>query len=437
MQEEKNKLNEHLTHLTDDLISLKKNLSDKEDALQSVQRNMDLEINEQQLIKNEILNLNNTLNNYQIELAEMKEQEKAISGEMSLVKRLINNIEEKIRIIDDETNVVREKLEQVTKDIENDRKMEQMVESDLNHVTLELNKNKELIYSNQQTMKQLLNDRETVIGRTEEIKEVIHQYEIKESKIDWQMQQLMNKLNEQHAVNLTQARIWIKNNPMNGVKMSDLNGYKNEMISLGDVHIGALEEYKRIKERYDFLVQQQNDLLESKESLKHIITDLEDHMKSRFEEQFQKIQHKFNEVFQKLFHGGSTQLILQNPEDLLTSGIDIIAQPPGKKSQHLSLLSGGEKALTAIALLFGILLVKPSPFCVLDEIEAALDDANVSRFADYLISLSENIQFIIVTHKKETMERADTLYGITMQEKGISKLLTLKLQEIDQSMIAG
>ncbi len=437
LQDEKNQLSEHLKQLSDDIRNLEKNLSEKEEALINVQRNLDIELSEQQIIKNEISALTKRVNTQQIEIAEMTEKEKAILSEIALVEQLHDSVVDRIRIIGEETRVVLSKQEQVLKCIEEDKEKEKAIGLELNYTTKKQDEIKHLIQTCQQKMKNLLSEHDKVAKKNEEIKETMHQFEIKISKIEWQMQQLLDKLSEQHSFNVTQARIWLKNNHMSDLKISDLNRLRNEMDELGDVHIGALEEYKRVQERYDFLLQQQKDLLDSKESLMNIINDLEDHMKSQFEEQFNKIQDKFNEVFQKLFHGGSTQLILQNPNDLLTTGIDIVAQPPGKKSQHLSLLSGGEKALTAISLLFGILLVKPSPFCVLDEIEAALDDANVSRFADYLISLSEGIQFIVVTHKKQTMERADTLYGITMQEKGISKLLTLKLQEIDENMIAG
>ncbi len=437
LQDEKDQLSDHLKQLSDDIGKLENSLKEKEETLINVQRNMDLELNEQQVIKNEISDLTKRLNTHQIEMAEMTEKEKAILSEISLVEQLHDSVIDRVRTIDEETRVVLSKKEHVLKCIEDDKKKEKTIELEINNATQNHDKIKQLIQTCQQALKHHMTDRDNVAKRNEETKETIHQYEIKVSKIEWQVQQLLDKLREQHAFNLTQARIWLKNNHMNNVKMSDLTRLKSEMDALGDVHIGALEEFKRVQDRYEFLLQQQKDLLDSKESLINIISDLEDHMKRQFEEQFHKIQDKFNEVFQRLFHGGSTQLILQNPNDLLSTGIDIIAQPPGKKSQHLSLLSGGEKALTAISLLFGILLVKPSPFCVLDEIEAALDDANVSRFADYLISLSEGIQFIVVTHKKQTMERADTLYGITMQEKGISKLLTLKLQEIDQNMIAG
>mgnify|MGYP000868851466 FL=1 len=175
---------------------------------------------------------------------------------------------------------------------------------------------------------------------------------------------------------------------------------------------------------------QKNDLEEAKASLTKIIQDMTELMKKQFAEQFKVINTCFNEVFVELFGGGKAELKLTSPEDILESGIEIEVQPPGKRLQNIMLLSGGEKAFTAIALLFAILKVRPTPFCILDEIEAALDDVNVYRFAQYLKKYSKKTQFIIVTHRRGTMEVADVLYGVTMQEHGISKLLSLKIDDI-------
>ncbi|MBC1560435.1 chromosome segregation protein SMC [Listeria booriae] len=204
---------------------------------------------------------------------------------------------------------------------------------------------------------------------------------------------------------------------------------KRSIDELGVVNIGAIDEFERIKERFEFLNGQQEDLLEAKSTLFQVMDEMDEEMKKRFEESFTAIQTEFAIVFPELFGGGQARLILHNPEEVLTTGVDIEAQPPGKKLQNLSLLSGGERALTAIALLFAIIRVRPMPFCILDEVEAALDEANVTRFSRYLKKFETNIQFIVITHRKGTMEEADVLYGVTMQESGVSKLVSVRLEE--------
>ena len=204
---------------------------------------------------------------------------------------------------------------------------------------------------------------------------------------------------------------------------------KKQIRALGDVNVNAVEDYKNLLERYDLLKTQHDDLAQSEEALMKIIDDLDEEMRKQFEEKFVQIKEQFNIVFKQLFGGGKGTLELMEDEDILEAGIKIIAQPPGKKLQNMMMLSGGEKSLTAISLLFAIQNLKPSPFCLLDEIEAALDDSNVKRFAKYLHKLTANTQFIVITHRRGTMSAADVLYGITMQEKGVSTLVSVNLIE--------
>ena len=206
---------------------------------------------------------------------------------------------------------------------------------------------------------------------------------------------------------------------------------KDDIRKLGDVNVNSIEEYKEVSERYGFLKGQHDDLVEAEETLMGIIEDLDTGMRKQFSEKFAEIQREFDKAFKELFGGGKGTLELVEDEDILECGIRIIAQPPGKKLQNMMQLSGGEKSLTAIALLFAIQNLKPSPFCLLDEIEAALDDNNVGRFAKYLNKLTKNTQFIIITHRRGTMAAADRLYGITMQEKGVSTLVSVNLIEKD------
>jgi len=204
---------------------------------------------------------------------------------------------------------------------------------------------------------------------------------------------------------------------------------KDKINQLGTINLGAIDEYERISERYQFLKEQRDDLVEGKRTLYTVIEEMDTEMKERFSTTFSKIKEEFSQVFMHLFGGGHAELKLTNPDNLLETGVDIIAQPPGKKLQHLSLLSGGERALTAIALLFSILRVRPVPFCILDEVEAALDEANVVRFARYVKQFSKDTQFIVITHRKGTMEEADVLYGVTMQESGVSRLVSVRLED--------
>ncbi|MDR3288391.1 MAG: chromosome segregation protein SMC [Peptococcaceae bacterium] len=203
---------------------------------------------------------------------------------------------------------------------------------------------------------------------------------------------------------------------------------KNEIEALGPVNQAAIEEYPKLAERYEFLCEQRQDLLDAREKLQSLIGELDQQMCERFAAGFAAVNEAFQSVFRELFNGGQAELRLLHPEDLLSTGVEIIAQPPGKKLQWLSLLSGGEKALTAIALIFALLRVKPSPFCILDEIEASLDDANVRRFATYLQQLSGATQFIVISHRKGTMAEADVLYGVSMEQSGTSRLLTVSME---------
>ncbi|MDY3661592.1 MAG: chromosome segregation protein SMC, partial [Ruminococcus bovis] len=209
-----------------------------------------------------------------------------------------------------------------------------------------------------------------------------------------------------------------------------LNEIKSSIRGLGSVNVSAIEEYKEVSERYEFLGAQVSDVEKSKNEIERLINDLTKQMKDAFIENFHEINKHFGETFKELFGGGTASLELANPDDILNSGIDIIAHPPGKIVVHLEALSGGEKALVAIALYFSIMKVRPAPFCVMDEIEAALDDVNVDRFAQYMRRMTDRTQFITITHRRGTMEESDVLYGVTMQDEGISKLLELRASEV-------
>ena len=259
--------------------------------------------------------------------------------------------------------------------------------------------------------------------------ERLNQAEIKKVREESEINANKNRLWEEYELAYSSAK------ELTGGKRTEnyteasrrIKELKASIKALGAVNVNAVEEYESTKERHTFLSAQMGDLSEAKAKLQKVISDLNAVMRRQFSEQFRLIRDNFKEVFRQLFGGGKADIVLDETQDILECGIEIQAQPPGKKLQNMLLLSGGERALTAIALLFGILKMHPSPFCLLDEIEAALDDANVYRLSDYLRQIDGGTQFILITHRKGTMENAGSLYGVTMEEKGISKVISLKM----------
>ena len=256
--------------------------------------------------------------------------------------------------------------------------------------------------------------------------------EVKYTKVNSDIEQIVNNLWDSYELTISSAEELKKDIGALSTATRKISELKNKIKGLGNINIDAIEEYKRVSERYEFLTGQRDDLTSAKENLETIISDMVKLMKEIFTKQFKLIAESFNETYIELFGGGRGELKLTDPDNVLESGIEIEVQPPGKKLTTISLLSGGEKAFTAIALLFAIIKVKPTPFCLFDEIEAALDDNNVYRYADYLEKFKKDTQFIVITHRRGTMEAADTLYGVTMQEKGVSKLLSLNIDEVEQ-----
>ena len=268
-----------------------------------------------------------------------------------------------------------------------------------------------------------ITDQFTVI---EDLKEQLVKIDVKKSKLEQDLKQVVDSLWEEYELTPNGCENFEKPNNVQ-VTQKEVNKLRNQIRDLGSINIDSIEEYKKAKERYDFMSEQRLDLENTQTKLRNVITEMTKTMKTQFAEKFALINHNFNEVFQELFGGGKAELVLEDEENILECGIDIKVQPTGKKLQNMMLLSGGEKAFTAIALLFAILKINPAPFCILDEIEAALDDVNVYRYAEYLKKFSDETQFLVITHRKGTMEAADTVYGVTMEENGISKLLSIKM----------
>ena len=284
----------------------------------------------------------------------------------------------------------------------------------------ELNKRHKSFFEKREEISKHMTDLDKEVYRLESQREGYEEASEKQINYMWEEYELtLNHANELRNPNLTDLADMKR-------RIQELKG---EIRALGNVNVNAIEEYKSVSERYEFLKGQHDDLVEAAETLEQIIEELDNAMRKQFKEQFARIAAEFDQVFKEMFGGGKGTLELMEDEDILEAGIRIIAQPPGKKLQNMMQLSGGEKALTAIALLFAIQNLKPSPFCLLDEIEAALDDNNVDRFAQYLHKLTKYTQFIVITHRRGTMTAADRLYGITMQEKGVSTLVSVSLLE--------
>ena len=271
----------------------------------------------------------------------------------------------------------------------------------------------------EKTLKEVINDLAKITGR-EVSKE-------KEQKI---IDTILNDLNEEYTITYNEAKekYKLEGNPEDYRK--EVSNLKNIIRDIGVVNLGAIEEYERVSTRYNFLMKQKDDLNKAEDTLLEIINDMDNIMKEKFISTFNEIKVEFKKVFKELFKGGDADIRLTDPDNILETGIELEATPPGKNLRHIGALSGGERTFTAISLLFAILNIRPVPFCLLDEVEAALDESNVDAFGEYLNRYRDKTQFILITHKKKTMEYVNTLYGITMQESGVSKLVSVKLDEI-------
>ncbi len=367
----------------------------------------------------------------------------------------ITNLKISVSSFDESADSINEMLDRINLDIENTKtiinnKTEQRstivdenseLEEKIKKIELEIEKLKQNFSNSGKKVEELKNDRQIKnekldeieenileqMKKIEELKNQVIKSDVKKAKLESERDQIINKMWEEYELTPGSATEYKK--PTNAVEVQkQVNNLRNQIKDLGSINIDAIEEYKKLKERYDFMSEQRLDLEDTMTKLRKVIVELTEVMKEQFREKFRIINKNFSDVFKELFGGGKAELRLTDENDILESGIEIEVQPPGKKLQSMSLLSGGERAFTAIALLFAILKINPAPFCVLDEIEAALDDVNVYRFADYLKKFSSDTQFLVITHRKGTMEVADTVYGITMEENGISKLLSIDLK---------
>ena len=376
--------------------------------------------------------LNFDITNLKISVSSFIESEASIEEFVERIRQEIlnnnNNIENKNNTLN---QAIKENAELQTK-IDN-------LNSEIEQIKAEVNNSSENI----EKLKQLRTEKNELLDKKEEeitnqfsilegLKEQIVKMDFKKTKLEQDIEQLINTLWDEYEITPNNAGEYKKPNNI-AQAQKEVSSIREKIKDLGSINIDSIEEYKKISERYDFMCEQRLDLENTVAKLRKVISEMTQTMEQQFKEKFEIINKNFNEVFIELFGGGKAELILTDEDNVLECGIDIRVQPTGKKLQNMMLLSGGEKAFTAIALLFAILKINPAPFCILDEIEAALDDVNVYRFAEYLKKFSQASQFLVITHRKGTMEVADTVYGVTMEENGISKLLSMKLSSIGDS----
>ena len=442
-------IEENIERLENRLNTLREELKEiDEKKKESVNEKQNLEQEIEELVK-EIEDLNTEIKTY---ADKNKDNQKYIDD----LNFDITNLKISVSSFDESTTSIDEMLQRIDQDIENNKTSIENKKALREKITEDNKILEEQILSLNEQIEQMKQEVKDSGGKVEELKseriakneelnkteeEIANQFkviedlkaqitkqEVKKSKIEYELEQIINKMWEDYEITPNNIEGEYKKPENVSETTKKVKHLRDEIKSLGSINIDSIEEYKQTKERYDFMCEQRLDLEDSSNKLRKVIQDMTKIMKEQFETQFKIINRNFGEVFSELFGGGKAELKLADENNILECGIDIEVQPPGKKLQSMTLLSGGEKAFTAIALLFAILKINPAPFCVLDEIEAALDDVNVYRFADYLKKFTKETQFLVITHRKGTMEAADTVYGITMEENGISKLLSMKLK---------
>ncbi len=387
------------------------NIKDIENKINNSDYNLKSMEDKLYLVTKDKINIDEVIKNYNITITNLEEKLESIKNNIIGTSNVIDNklSEEEQNIIDEYYKAVNKKNE-ITIELDNYNNKYNKLKSELEEFEYSVKKDNSLYNQKNNELKAL---------------------EIEVNRSDVKLDNLLNTLNENYTMTFEKASSMYKLDIEANVARNKVNNLKRQIKELGPVNLNAPDEYDRISERYEFLIKQQTDLSEAENTLLEIINEMDEVMKSEFIKTFKVIQDNFTDTFRELFKGGTAELKLTDSDNLLETGIEIVASPPGKNLKSISLLSGGEKTFTAISLLFAILKSRPMPFCILDEVEAALDEINVDAFGEYLTKLKEKTQFIVITHKKKTMEYADILYGITMQESGVSKLVSVKLEDIE------
>lgn len=375
---------------------------------------------------------NEKLTELRIEVATVEEKINAFEKEKSYLGHRLRQLNQYKQDKEKEALNLKEKRAIMEKNMQEfEKEKERLLKR-----THEFEKQMEALKSERVTLYEAINNIAVTIRdlsvQLKDKEEKLHQFDIQQSKFETTLEGIIQRLNEQFGLNYEEAQIKSTQFTDRRAAQQRITELKDEIASLGEVNLAAIDDYKKLLERLEFLTTQITDMTEAKERLLEVIREMNQIMIRKFKETFEKVDRAFQEMFVKMFGGGKAQLILTESENILEAGVEIVAQPPGKKTQFLSLLSGGEKALTAIALLMAVLKVKPSPFCILDEIESNLDETNVNNFANMLKEFSAETQFIVISHRKGTMEIAHDLYGVTIEETGVSSLVSVRLEEAKQ-----
>ncbi len=442
IEEEVSKLEKHLNKLKDEKESIEIKKKENKENTEKINREIKILTEENEKLSKIITeygelnkdnqkyidNLNEDITNLKISVSSFDESELSIQEMEERIKQDIenanNSIERKQKDIEQlkeaDINIekqieeINEKIKKIKKDVENSGEKIETLKQERTEKNEKLKQKEEEINSKFEAI--------------EKLKEQIVKLEVRKEKLDNSIQDIINKMWEEYELTPNNVGEYKKLENVTNTQRR-VNELRSEIKELGSINVDSIEEYKTLKERYDFMCEQRLDLESTMAKLRNMIAEMTTVMKKQFKEKFKQINKNFVEVFKELFGGGKASLKLEDEKNILECGIEITVQPPGKKLQNMMLLSGGERAFTAIALLFAILKINPAPFCVLDEIEAALDDVNVYRFAEYLKKFSQETQFLVITHRKGTMEVANSVYGVTMEENGISKLLSMKLNK--------
>ena len=415
-----------------------------QDSLERINQELDTSKQEMEQAKENVENLNHLLEEQrdkQVELSdELSQARMEISSfqqknqfdleNISRVENQLSELKDNLAHVSDEQNHSDEAVEQMQQAIEGFGEKQVALQEEIVKLLKEIEEDTRQKEEHMESQKDFFAKRDQLMEHINDLDKEKFRLETRKSNLEEKLEAKVNYIWNEYELTYRSAKEIEVDDTISYTRMkANVSETKNQIRSLGEVNVNAIEDYKTVSERYELLKAQHDDLIESEEALQKIIADLDEEMRKQFTEKFADIQKQFDKVFKELFGGGKGTLELVEEEDVLEAGIMINAQPPGKKLGNMMQLSGGEKALTAIALLFAIQNLKPSPFCLLDEIEAALDDSNVKRYAKYLHKLTKNTQFIVITHRKGTMEAADVLYGITMQEKGVSTLVSVKMIE--------
>ena len=409
----KQKIQEDMKRLTEETEKLNKTISEFADLNKDNQKQVDD-------LNFDITNLKISVSSFDESEASIQEIQERINLEVGNTNKSIENKQKQMEQIERDNFNLNKSIEEIQEKIE-------AIKEEVKNSSLKVEELKTQRVEKSEKLKAQEDEMTAKFKIIEDLKAQIVKIDVKKTKIEDDINAIINKMWEEYELTPNTVKEYKK--PENvALTQKKVNYLRKDLRELGSVNVDSIEEYKTMKERYDFMCEQRVDLEDTMAKLRKIINDMTATMKEQFKTQFEIINKNFAEVFKELFGGGNASLKLEDEENILECGIEITVQPPGKKLQNMMLLSGGEKAFTAIALLFAILKINPAPFCVLDEIEAALDDVNVYRFAEYLKKFSKDTQFLVITHRKGTMEAADTVYGVTMEENGISKLLSMKLK---------